>query len=565
MRKLRALVFAVLLVVSMGAMPLSAVGVADSSAVTEHADSVTERPVTASLAAQEGDDDPHPDGRPDDPTTTDTIGYVEGYWYDDELPVDDQDNAVVEDDELDAVVYRSMARVEVIRERTFEETVDVSVRTREDVSEETTADIRNVTEAERLHENVRFEALFMVDRDTDAVDQFAALYTDVVGGFYDPETDEIVVVSDTPESPELDELVLAHELEHALQDQYFDLQSFERATRDQATAQEGLIEGDANTIETEYEQRCGEQWDCLPPAQTPEGSQPDLNWGIYFTIFQPYDDGPDYVEYLRQQGGWDAVDDAFENPPASTSDMMYPEEDREPANITIEDRSSDRWERLETEDGPDFASFGEGAMATMLAAGAFGESQQSVVSAEEFLTFNAAGGIDDIQYSQPYTDGWNGDKLVTYTTDAETVDESAYVWRSEWTSEGDAAAFVDGYQQLLSINGGEPVEDRQDTTVIDEGFPGAYRVDHEGTTVTIVRAPSVDELSEIHEGGAESDSDSETETETGAENETQTTETNADNETAGDESGDESDELAGFGLVVALVALLVGVMAMRRR
>ncbi|MCU4741056.1 Hvo_1808 family surface protein [Natronoglomus mannanivorans] len=571
MKRTRASVLALLLVVSMVAMPLSAAGAVGTSPMTDHTDSVTGQSVPMSVTAQEDDD------RPDDPTTTDTIGYVEGYWYDDDLPVDDRDDAVLEDDELDAVVYRSMARVEVIRERTFDREVDVDVRTREAVREETIADFEDVTEAERLHQNVRFEALFMVDRETDAVDEFAALYSDAVGGYYDPETEEIVVVSDSPETPELDEVILGHELLHALQDQYFDLESYERATRDQATAEEGLIEGDAVTVEREYAQRCEGEWDCVLPSGTPQ-QPPELNWGIYFTIFQPYDDGPAYVEYLYEQGGWDAVDAAFDEPPASASDVMYPEEDREPAEIEIEDRSSDRWERVEIEDGPDYASFGEGAMATMLAAGAFDDTGQSVVSTEEFLSFDFGGGIDEIHYSQPYTDGWNGDRLVTYTTDEATVDESGYVWETEWLDDGEAEQFVDGYLQLLEVNGGEPVDDRQDTVVIDDedGFPGAYYVDHDDTTVTIVRAPSVDELEEIREGAAP---DGEDTLEAGVSwqgqgesDEAGDEETDTDGEDDADASADDTDdtdtdtdELPGFGIGGALLAVLVGTLALALR
>ncbi len=183
--------------------------------------------------------DAPPEDRPDDPSTTETIGYVDGYWYDDDLAVDDQDDAVVDEADLESVIYRSMARVEVIRELPFEDEVPVDVISREEFHEDSDDLFVDVTADERLQENANYETLFMVERDEDAVDAIEAMYGGTVGGYYDPATDEVVIVSDNPETPELDEVILGHELLHALQDQHFDLSTFDRETIDQDNAKNG--------------------------------------------------------------------------------------------------------------------------------------------------------------------------------------------------------------------------------------------------------------------------------------------------------------------------------------
>ncbi|OIB57781.1 Hvo_1808 family surface protein [Natrialba sp. SSL1] len=445
--------------------------------------------------------------RPADPSTTETIGYVDGYWYDDELPVDDREDAVVESDELDAVVARSMARVELIRNLTFQDEADVDVISREEYQTEHGDMFANVTGDERLQQNVNYEALFMVDRETDATEAFESLYGGAVDGFYDPVTDEIVLVSDSPDSPELDEVVLGHELLHALQDQHFDLQSYDRETIDQDNAKNGLIEGDAVWVDTTYEQRCEADWDCLQPTRTPPAAD-DLNWGLYLTVYQPYDDGPDYVDYLLGQGGWDAVDAAYDDPPASSSEVIRPGDDREPTAIEIEDRSTEEWTQLEL-DGDDVAteSVGEAGMVAMFAGGAFDDMRPTVLEQADIL-----GSGMGYEFDHAITDGWAGDELVTYvaTNDGETaddVDDTGYVWQTEWASDEDAAQFADAYTELLELYNGDQTDDSTDTYVIDDGFPGAYHIDQDGETVTIVRAPTVDDLDAIDAGAVPGSAD----------------------------------------------------------
>ncbi|AFZ72504.1 Hvo_1808 family surface protein [Natronobacterium gregoryi] len=442
------------------------------------------------------------DERSDDPSTTDTVGYVEGYWYDDELPVDDRNDAVLGDNELEAVAYRSMARVETIRGLTFEEEVSVEVIDREEFNEREDVFV-DFSADEELHTSVTYEALFMVDRETPATEEVESLYGGTVDGYYEPGKDEIVLVSDTPTRPELDEVVLGHELLHALQDQHFDLASYDRETIDQDNAKNGLIEGDAVWVDQAYEQQCGEEWDCvLPAGGLSSGGEP--NWGLYLTIFQPYNDGPDYVDHLQSQGGWDAVDAAYDDPPATSSEVIRPGDDRDP-DATIPDRSRNEWEQFEIDGDVASETVGEAGMVAMFVSGNF-DHQPAVVDRDEFLTEDA--GYD---YDQPYTDGWDGDELVTYvdgTASANATDDalehSAYVWQTEWTSRENAAEFVDGYLQLLEGHDAESVEDRQDTYVVDDGYPGAYYLDRsdDGDAVTIVRAPSVDDLGDVHIGAA---------------------------------------------------------------
>ncbi|WP_201294022.1 Hvo_1808 family surface protein [Natronorubrum halalkaliphilum] len=494
--------------------------------------------------------------RPDEPTTEGTVGYVDGYWYDDELSVDDRDDAVLEDDELDAVVARSMARVEEIRNLTFEDDVPVDVISREEFQTEHDDIFVELSEDEQRKQNVTYEALFMVDRDTDAADELEAMYGGSVDGYYAPSSDQIVLVSDNPETPELDEVVLGHELVHALQDQHYDLTSYDRETIDQDNAKNGLIEGDAVWVDTEYEQRCGDEWGCVLPADSDPDDFPELNWGIYMTLFQPYSDGPAYVDHLLEtDDGWSAVDAAYDDPPTSSSTVIHHEE-REPADTTVEDRSNESWTPLEFDGEVARETTGEATMVAMLGANALSPDQQPSVIESEALLTDDLGGFD---YDQPYTDGWAGDELVTYidaTAEEPGAADSGYVWETEWRSSEDAREFATGYLELLDIHDAEPIEDRQDSYVIDEAFPGAYYLERDGETVTVVRAPSVAELDGIVDGAAPAGEDT---------LERVSADDSADDDTASSDDDDGDDSLAGFAAPGAVVAISLALLVARAR
>ncbi|TMT85408.1 hypothetical protein E2L06_01865 [Haloterrigena sp. H1] len=450
-----------------------------------------------------------PDDRPATPSTEDTVGYVEGYWYDDELPVDGQSDAVVDDDDLEPVVYRAMARVEVIRNQTFKEEVAVDVVSRETYRQTNDERFENYTAAERLEQNVGYEALFTVGRDTTAVNATKTVYGGAVKGYYDPETDEIVIVSENPETPALDELTLGHELVHALQDQRFNLSELNGSTQDASLATKGVIEGDASWIEREYEHRCGVEWDCLTPRSDGGPGQFDVNWGIYVAIYQPYSDGPGYIDYLRQQGeGWSAVNAAYDEPPATTSAVIHPGSEREPVTVSVPDRSSDGWRQLTVDGVVANDTIGEAGMVAMFAADAMDQDQPSVLDATDLDVLGGGRGFD---YDHTVTDGWAGDRLVIYTTDeidnatdpADAAGQAGYVWRTEWQSAEDTGEFLEGYRELLENHGAEAVTARQNTFVIDDGgYSGAYYIERNGTTATIVRAPSVAALSNVDAGAA---------------------------------------------------------------
>ncbi len=132
-------------------------------------------------------------------------------------------------------------------------------------------------------------------------------------GWYDADQSVLVLV-DQPRTYSAN-LVLVHELTHALQDQHFDLSrtSAQPRTSDAARAWRALVEGEATLASAEL---VGFSVTDHPThADGPRDPEAD---DLLFT----YMAGAQYVSALRQEGGWAAVDAAWQTPPPSTDHIL---------------------------------------------------------------------------------------------------------------------------------------------------------------------------------------------------------------------------------------------------
>jgi hypothetical protein len=451
-----------------------------------------------------------PSPAPPDPEE-DRLGWEDGYWYNESVSVDRSDG--LNETELDAVVSRAMARVEEVRKLEFEERVPVTVIAREEFASNQTGE--EVPTRVRLHQNAKWEAMFMINESTNAIETQQSNTAASVGGYYSPGAEEIVIVSENATAPKMDEITLAQELFHALQAQKFDAYSqpwYPGRTEEEHNAADAVIEGDGNYVDYLYEQRCDAGWDCLLPQRNGNGGDvEEINIGLLQVTLQPYSDGPALVQSLHETEGWDAVNELYQNPPASTEQVIHPEKygEDEPNYPTIEDASSGGWEVLEMGDGRiNHASFGEGGLAVMMWYPSYVESSRNspgnvIVPYADHLNPDDTGrelqDIDPYNYDFPVTDGWDGDRLVPYVngSSAETG-ETGYVWEINWDSEDDAAEFVEGYTDLLEYHGAEAVDGNTYHIPEGNGFADAFYVRQDGDTVTIVNAPSVDDLGDVH-------------------------------------------------------------------
>lgn len=439
-------------------------------------------PSPATAAESPSASAPSPDGDPDE----DVLGWEGGYWYDESLAVNGSDGLT--EREREAVVARTMARVEHIRGKEFEEPVPVEVISRADYRDRPRG--RPAPPDVRTFENTLWESMLLVGEDRSSAAAFDVLYGTSVAGFYTPaEGGRIVLVSDTPDRPTVDTGVLAHELVHALQDQHFGGGPVGR-TLDAQLARQGLTEGDPNYVQHIYEQRCATNWSCVAaPEQPAREPPPGYNQGLFLTIFVPYAEGPQLVRSLHRSGGWEAVDRAYADSPASTEQVIHPGRypDDSPTTAAVPDRSDGRWDRfMDLPRGEsEIQRMGEATLFAMLWANGAVNRSGLTASSDPLAPYN---------YSAPATDGWVGDRVVPYRTDG---GETGYVLKTVWDTRSDARKFERAYRDALANHSAR--ERSEDVLVVPDGpFADAFRVTRDGRRVVVVNGPRVASLERIH-------------------------------------------------------------------
>ena len=177
------------------------------------------------------------------------------------------------------------------------------------------------------------------------------LLTEQIAGFYDPAERKLYIASSREADPAWADMVMAHEIDHALQDQHFDLERWMKAVDhddDASAARSAVIEGDGVALMIEYsmaEQGQPPPWGqevvvrlmmaAMQSTATGAGGDGAPGSGKVFDraplalreqMIFPYQAGVGFIAALRKTQPWSAVDAVFlTRPPASTEQVLHPE------------------------------------------------------------------------------------------------------------------------------------------------------------------------------------------------------------------------------------------------
>lgn len=413
------------------------------------------------------------------PPEGDVVGRENGYGVDDPIDVTPEDG--FNDSEFAALKARTMARVEVIRDREFRGDANVEFVTREELLADNPFQFR-----ENPYRDLFWEAAFAVGEDRTSAAALNDLYRVVVDGYAGG--NRVVIVAENPESPRIDPTVLSHELAHVLGGPEADV-DYREATADDRLVIRSVAEGNANFVEAEYDRRCETEWSCIerPPNASEVENFEDVNEVLFLWFAAPYTVGQDLFTDQYDREGIDGVDGIYRNFPASMEQVIHPADypDDEPADVAVPDRSEGGWERFRNPDNAmETEEFGEAILyATLKANGVLGGPDPEINKAQR----------TGLNYSHPATEGWDGDAFVPYRDG----DDRGYVFVSRWESGADAREFRDAYLALLESKGATEV--REGVYRIPGGsFADAFRVTVEGDRVVVVNGPTVEALDEIH-------------------------------------------------------------------
>jgi len=505
-------------------------------------------PPAAVDAGTEGDDTAPQRADPGE----DVVGWEGGYWHNESIDVDQSDG--LSDAELDAYVSRAMARVEYVREREFDSEVPVEVISRDEFQQQSEENRTSNASYDAWNDQV-WEALFVIGEDQGANDALQTASGQSTAGFYAPGDDRIRIITDSPESPTIDNATLVHELVHALQDQSGNLgdRISSAETQDGDLAVDGVVEGEANYVEGRYTDRCGIEWECVGTPSDESGAGEPPNLGILLTLLQPYSDGPAYIDWLREQGGWEAVDAAFAEPPESSEQVIHLT-DEEPTPIEYEDRARNGWEMFPNQGQNGSDTVGEASMYVMF----WYQARTARADTVPVRSVARTSGLYDIyNYDAEPSAGWGNDRVYPYHEGSGDDARGGYVWVTEWDTPEDAAQFARAYRAILTAH---DVEQRDDGTLVipDGEFADAFRIDRSGTRVTIVNGPTPEAVGNIRPSADSGDD--------GASSGTTASAGESDGESTDSDSGTSGLEAPGFGVLPAIVAVLAAALvALRRR
>jgi hypothetical protein len=302
----------------------------------------------------------------------------------------------------------------------------------------------------------------VIPPDADLREALRTFLTGQVAGFYDQETKELVYLDDGGDLSLTERITLAHELTHAIDDQYYDLTRLDtvagRCQDERYMAALGAVEGTAqyDSIQTIVQDpsslSLGDAVSALIDALGSQGTQPA---GVppFVTALEtwPYTAGQTFVTALALRGGNDAIDGALQRLPTTTAEILHPElypPTGRPARVDVPDLTGalgPAWGDLDAE------QVGEAWLAVMLSLRL------------DSSTANAAAA------------GWNGGVYRAFSDGAHV----AVVMATAWETTADAQAFAGATTRWLGSQPGFVIRNGERVTV---GFAS------DSTTLSAVHA-----------------------------------------------------------------------------
>lgn len=303
------------------------------------------------------------------------------------------------------------------------------------------------------------------------------LLTEQIAGFYDPKKKEFHLANWNP--LELQKPVMAHELTHALQDQHFDLQRFDKwpdGDGDRELAIHALIEGDATALMIEYLMKpLGQNLMKIPKSlleqMNSETNAPGMEVinaapnAIRESLTFPYGSGLGFAYDLLKVQGWEGISKAYKNLPQSTEQILHPAKyltNELPLKIELVDVAEvlgKSWKRI------NFDVNGEFGYYLLLA---------------QYL---------DKTIARKAAEGWGGDQFAVYENATKT--QTTAVHLSRWDTANDAAKFFEAYVARTAKRWPKATANKSAQSIVYATPLGETRLELRGDAVLAIEGAAV--------------------------------------------------------------------------
>lgn len=338
---------------------------------------------------------------------------------------------------LDAKLAEILPRLERIRGWEFSRPVAAGIQPIADFLAYAEASMEEEQGEDGFAGEMASAALFgFLPDGTDFEAAMRALLEASVGGYYDPESDKFWIIEGFAVGA-LAEILMAHELQHALDDQHYPLEAMldeAEANSDEVFAMRGVIEGSATSAMNLYLVRgalegwlqVGQMMDAdMIGAQMEAMDQAPVAFSV--SLMLPYLEGNIFLvrggsllEAVTKQPADEDLRRAFERPPRSSEQLLHPEKYWDPGRfdppraVELPDRAAELGEGWRCADADVLGELG----CALLAAPRLPTPLELQFGAGALRCAAAA--------------GWGGDLYRTYLrADGARACHAATVWDSE--------------------------------------------------------------------------------------------------------------------------------------
>lgn len=197
--------------------------------------------------------------------------------------------------------------------------------------------VEDVTSTEELSDEDReameddaaeLRAMGLVSGDVDLLEETKDLSGEGIAAYYDPE-DEVIRIRGDVLTPSI-RVTVAHELNHALQDQNFDIDAVEDdLDPDRRFAYRAIVEGDSVDVQNAYvadelSETEQEEYFAQEEENTEEADIEEISDVLVAWFSAPYAIGPPFVGIVEEVDGKGAINDLIRNGPPSEAALMNP-------------------------------------------------------------------------------------------------------------------------------------------------------------------------------------------------------------------------------------------------
>jgi hypothetical protein len=312
-----------------------------------------------------------------------------------------------------------------------------SIRSRDEIRAYLLQKMKEDKDADKRYADQKsMEKFGLLPKDYPLEETLVKVLTEQIAGLYDPDGQEFFIADWTSDADQ--RMVMSHELTHALQDQHFHIDKWTDVAKpddDAELARDAVIEGSAIAAMIDYGlhdlganiRSAGDIDPTLlmgDPNSSPElAKAPKV---IQDELMFPYLAGMTFTQQvLKASNGWPDFHRIFENPPASTQQIMHPDlylQGIKPPKLLLPEAKGAipaEWKKLDENNMGEFGLL---------------EIFKQFLSKERSATLAAT---------------WTGDRYALFENPKNK--QTLLLFRVRLASDADAARFFGAYSEVLEL------------------------------------------------------------------------------------------------------------------